>query len=186
MSFIKDYENENDCFIIRDDNKRAILIAISNLVDSIQRGMVFTGQQIYSIGSASTKYILFDPTEEVPTKITIRDLVLAATSGPAIVNIYIGTDYSGGTAIPLGNRNQRSPNTSSLKLYEDPTGVTKGQLILPILVGTSSSPLFSGGGAANPTIPFVVNENALYLVEIFNNSGEDIDFQIILHIEQER
>lgn len=202
MSFIEKFGNLNDCYVKLKDGKRAIiftphtisvdgvsLITNSQIEELVKLGRLYTIQTVLTINNSTTKYLLFDPTLVIPNLPDFLGNVIAfpfrlkTTAGPITVCLYAGTDYAEGTLQPLINRNANSPNTSLTTIKADPTGSNKGTLLFKYLVGQASqTAVFPGGGDGETDLPFILDITKKMLLEIPNNSGENIQFEIRFNV----
>jgi hypothetical protein len=151
--------------------------------DFTVQGGAFTFEKNIAIASGATKYILFDYTTFTPDPNTQIGQVyvfppqFSTTSGPVDVDVYRGTNYTGGTEFDAINPNTLAPKTTSeTTLTLDPTGTVKGTLSLEYLVGTQGQGSASGGGSNNGLSFFIRGNVQKTLVEIVNRSGNAITF----------
>ena len=142
------------------------------------RGNGFPLQKNFTIASAATLFVLIDYTTYSNDDgfIFILPPVFTASAGKVIVNVYRGTDYSGGTEIEVNSNNTIIGNVLETTITHGATGSDKGTSSLEYLVGASSTNQNSGGGISAIGPPFIRNNCCKTLVEIINQSGEEIVF----------
>ncbi len=147
------------------------------------RGNAFVFEKNFTIASGGTLNILVDystytPTAEQEGLIFIYPPQFSTTAGAVMVNVYRGTNYSGGTEFDAINPNTTaSKTTSGTTFTSGATGSTKGTEVLNYLVGASSTNQNSGGGSVSGLQYFIRPNTDKTLVEIVNNSGEEITFK---------
>lgn len=150
--------------------------------DSIVRGLGFTFEKNFSILSGATLNILVDysawaPEEDEYGLIYILPPVFRTTAGPVIVNVYRGTDYTGGTEFDAINPNTTaSKTTSGTTFTSGATGSTKGDIVLEYLVGGAGIGPANTAGSSTGLGFFIRTASDKTLVEVVNNSGNDITF----------
>lgn len=187
-----------DCFFTMHDDKRALKVEGANSIDNkayvvsnditefVKQGRLYTIQRIFPILAAATKYFLFDCSGVTPNPpVFIGNVIgfpfaFGTDFGPVNVKLYADTDYnSAGTIVPLVNRNEKSSNVAQTIIKEDPTGSSKGTFIFEYLVGTAGAlPVTTGGGKAEMGAPFIIDCAKKRLLEVINNSGDNINFEI--------
>jgi hypothetical protein len=158
--------------------------------DYIARGYGFALEENFSISSGSTLYLLIDYSTYTDFSISSTDNIaearvgvvfvlpprMATTAGPVQVNVYRGGDYSGGNATLYSKRNTLSDIDPQITMTEGASGTDKGTLVLSYLIGSSSTNQDSGGGVKEGIVPFIRDNTGQTLVEIVNESGDDITF----------
>lgn len=150
--------------------------------NAIVKGDGFTFEKLFTILSGATLYVLVDYTTYTPGlnksgNIFILPPVFRTTAGPAIVTVYRGTDYAGGTEFSAINPNTTAAkSTSGTTFTAGATGTTKGDVVLEYLVGGDSLGVNRAAGDATGLAFFVRNNTNKTLVEIDNQSGVDIQF----------
>ena len=150
-----------------------------------QKGFCFQYDQVRTLPSATNLYFLFDPSG-IDDDILLHVYPLTfinVEDGPAYVNYYVGHDYTGGTPVTLLNRNGNSTNTAKTVIYEGPTGTSLGLKTSSNKIAIGGAiPAESGGGSTGPVAPFIASKNITFLIEIVNDSGDDIDAEAFLEI----
>lgn len=158
--------------------------------DYIARGYGFALEDVFTIASGSSMNLLIDYTTYTDLNDSTVDLVhqgrfgtvfvlppqMSTTAGPVVVSVYRGGDYSGGTPTLYSKRNTLSDVEPQITITKDATGTDKGTLSLQYLVGSLGNFFNQGGGSSQPNIPFIRDNQDTTLVEIVNNSGEEIQF----------
>ena len=158
--------------------------------DYLARGYAFALEGNFAIATGTTLYMLIDYTTyddfsfaNVDNIRTARNGVvfimpprMATTDGPVQVNVYRGTNYTGGTATLYSKRNTISDIDPQITITTGATGDDKGILALSYLVGRSTTNQSSGGDTASGSVPFIRSNEGVTLVEIVNESGVDIIF----------
>lgn len=149
--------------------------------DFIFQGVEFLVQKNFTIAASGSLLILVDFTTYtgLDRTIVIKPASYCTTFGPVIVNIYRGTDYSGGTPMPAYNLNTKIGGTSKTTFTEGPTGVSKGTATQELVIGYGSTNQSSGGGTLRTDVLIVRDNSTKTLVEILNQSGEIITFNFL-------
>lgn len=161
-------------------SKDAVLTTTYNL-DAIFKGVKFLVQKNFTIASSGTLNILIDFTT-YPGRdrtVVIEPAKYCTSYGPVIVNIYRGTDYSGGTIIPAYNVNTIIGGTSKTTVTYGATGSTKGTVTQEFLIGYGSTNQSSGGGTTASPDLIVRGNTSKTLIEVVNNSGNEITFNFL-------
>jgi len=136
----------------------------------------------FDIASAASLYVLFDYTSYVPIEgkkgiIHVLPPVFGTTAGAVAVNVYRGTNYTGGTEFDVINPNTTATKiTSGTTLTFGATGDDKGTEVLNYLVGATATNQTSGGGSSTGVSFFIRPNTGKTLVEIINESGENVTF----------
>jgi hypothetical protein len=171
-------------------NAKNAVLSTDYANDYIARGYAFALEENFTIGSGATLNMLIDYTTYTNfTKSNVDNTVdkrvgwvfvlpprMATTAGPVEVNVYRGGDYSGGTETLYSKRNTISDIEPQITITQGATGTDKGTLSLSYLVGSSSTNQDSGGGVKEGIVPFIRSNDGITLVEIVNESGEEIIF----------
>lgn len=150
--------------------------------DTIVQGHGFVFEKNFAIASGGTLYILFDYTTYTPAEgqagiVYILPPFFSTTAGPVSVTVYRGTNYTGGTAIPVLNPNTMAAKTAAgTTVSFGATGSTKGTVALEYLVGGASQGNQSASGSAAGLSFFIRPNTSKTLVEVVNNSGQSITF----------
>ena len=150
--------------------------------NSIVCGCGFIFEKNLDIASAASLYVLFDYSTYVPAAgkkgiIHVLPPVFGTTAGAVIVNVFRGTNYTGGTEIDIINPNTTATKTTSgTTLTYGATGSEKGTEVLNYLVGATATNQNSGGGSSTGVSFFIRPNTGKTLVEIVNESGENITF----------
>jgi hypothetical protein len=151
------------------------------------KGFCFQYNQLVTMPDSATanKYFLFDPTG-VDGDIWLHVFPLTFTNvedGPVVVNYYAGSNYSGGTPLPLLNRNGRSAAAPATVVTEDPTGTVLGTRTSANKVAKGGAlPSQSGGGNSGLNLPFIANNTTTFLIEIVNTSGITVTGEIYFEV----
>ena len=163
-------------------NNETGLVTTSYADDGVVRGSSFVFEKNFTIANSGTLYILVDYSTYAPTSaqkglVFVYPPDFGTTAGTVVVNVYRGTNYAGGTEFDAINPNTTaSKTTSGTTLTYRATGSKKGDVVLNYLVGSSSTNQNSGGGS-NTGMQFFIRPNTdKTLVEIVNDSGEEITF----------
>lgn len=158
------------------------LVSTSYADDGLTRGKAYLFEKNFAIGSGTTLNILFDYTTYTPSgtqigQVYVMPPTFSTTVGPVNVNIYRGTDYTGGTEFDAINPNTLVANTTSgTTLRTGPTGSVKGTLVLEYLIGGASQGNQSASGSSSGLAFFIRDNTSKTLIEIVNNSGSAITF----------
>lgn len=162
-------------------SKDAVLVT-SYADDFTTRGASFLFEKNIAIASGGTALVLFDYTTYIPGpgqigQVYVYAPIFQSTVGPVTVNLYRGTNYTGGTEFDASNPNTlHAKITSGTTLTLGPTGTVKGTLTMEYLVGGQSQGNNSAAGATQGLSYFITNNTRKSLVEIVNNSGSAITF----------
>jgi hypothetical protein len=151
-----------------------------------REGFCFQYNDVVTFPSATNKYYLFDPSA-VPDDYTLYVFPLSwanCEDGPVYVNFYAGHNYTGGVAVNLINRNSNSLITPYSKIYENPTGTSKGILTSENKIAVGGGvPAFPGGGSSvTAPAPYIQSNQFTVLIEIVNASGGDVDAEGFIEI----
>lgn len=144
----------------------------------IARGQCFGISKNFAVNSGATKTFLLDPTAYKGFAIVTFPLKYHVTSGYVQVYISVDSDYSGGTALSLTNRNNMSNITAVTKINQDATGNNIGTVISEDLIGFKHTNQISGGGNNAAFEPFWLRTDKKYLIRFVNQSGENIELNI--------
>ena len=152
-------------------NKDGFIVA-SYADDFIYRERAFTTNQIYDVPTGTNLLFLFDPRAE--HYVVALPFSFSSEDGPFVVSLYAGTDYTGGNDANVFNRFTSSSNINDvLVTYSSTggiTGSTKGSQVSQYLVGSGGGPQSRSGGVARESLPFIINTNIKYLLEVENQS----------------
>jgi hypothetical protein len=155
-------------------------------VEFVKRGLMYTIDTLIDISAGAAYYILLDSTSKTTGNVISYPFELITTDGPVYVTLSVGHDYTGGTPVVPFNRNANSSNTAQTVVSLSPTGTTTGTAIAEYIVGTSATPLFSGGGGQETGLPYIVRTPSLgtQLLKIDNQSGSSIKFEFRLNFAE--
>lgn len=159
--------------------------------DALTAGYGFVFEKNFTITGSSTRYLLIDYSQYVPTepwqtgRVFIFPPSMNTSSSYCMVNVYRDTNYiaDGGTRLYPLNANtmpEVTKTTSGTVWTVDPTGTDKGDIVLEYLVGTASTNQSGGGGTAQGLSFFIRPNTSKTLVEVVNGNGDGI----ILHYGQ--
>lgn len=176
--------------LTQSNNNRKALLSTGVEDDYVDRGYGFAVDQNFSITSGSTLYILVDFTTYTDFSVSNTDnrgtdregTIIATpphfvtTAGPVIINVYTGSDYSGGSSISYSKLNTNSTKSSQVTITSGATGSNKGTNELSYIIGSAGVGTASGGGGASGHVVFLRNNTETTLLEINNESGTDITF----------
>lgn len=172
--------NANISVALSPINKMAVKTSKERYEDS---GFCFQYNQIVTIQDTGTadKYFLFDPTG-VPDnyRLYVAPLELInVEDGPAYINYYIGSDYTGGTPVLLLNRNGESSLTPFTAVTENPTGTTLGTKTSANKIAKGGAlPSQSGGGDSGLKTAFIASNQLPILIQAVNASGAAVDAEV--------
>lgn len=174
----------------RGSNTNDAVLTTTYQNDFIARGYGFALEDVFDISDGDTINILIDYTTYTEFNDSAVDLIhqgrvgtifvlpplMGTTSGPVIVSVYRGGDYTGGTGVLYSKRNTISDVEPQITITKDATGSDKGEISLRYLVGGQAQGPNRAGGSTNPNIPFIRDNTDKTLVEIDNQSGSNIQF----------
>lgn len=158
------------------------VLATSYADDFTTRGNAFLFEKIITIANGATAYVLwdyntYDPANSAERFVYVFPPYFQTTGGPVTVNLYRGTDYSGGVKFNAYNPNVTVKKlTSETTLSLGPTGTNKGTLTMEYLVGGTPQGSFSAPGSTNGLAFFIRKNQGKALVEIVNGAGAEIKF----------
>lgn len=135
----------------------------------IHKGLMFTFGDIVSIPSETSKfYRLITGSKAVH----LRPARIVTSADKMTYSAYANTNYSGGSAVTILNRNACSLNVALSKAYKDPTGSTKGTRFagayIPGSAGVGGTRSGSETGEADELILLPLTA---YLAEFYNGSS---------------
>ena len=142
--------------------------------DYVFRGRAFSVSQTFDIAQSGTLYVLFD-ISKLEKNLVLYPPSFASYGGGATIDVYVGTDYTGGTDMLEQNRSYRG-GKNQCDLKSEPTGSNKGTLFTQFLVPGA----FRTGGTSADELEFEPPVNlGNYLLEITNLEGsQGIKFNI--------
>lgn len=158
------------------------IVQTSYADDGVVRGVAFVFEKNFTIGVGATLYVLIDYSTYIATDyqaglVFIYPPSFGTSAGVVTVSVYRDTDYSGGTEFDAVNPNTTSVKTTSGTTFTTgATGTVKGTEVLSYLIGASSTNQSSGGGVQEGLSFFIRENTDKTLVEIVNESGEEIIF----------
>ena len=161
--------------ILEQKINRGRFIVTSGINDfAIDQGFTYSVESVISIATGANTDILFDPSALTTGKSIIAEpTAWNTTAGPVIITLGVCTSSSGGTELTPTNRNYTGdPAEIVFKHGVTPTGFSASETKL--LVGSSSTPLFSGGGALSTGDIIILDPDLIYVFNVDNQSGEDI------------
>ncbi len=150
--------------------------------DGIVQGKAFVFDRNFTIATSGTLYILLDYTTFKPNPyqyglIYVFPPIFTTSAGVVKVQVYRGTDYTGGTQILAHNPNTTAiKKTSSTTITSGATGTNKGDLVLEYLVGGDSQGNNSANGSASGLAFYIRGNTGKTLVEVVNLAGKEITF----------
>lgn len=155
-----------DC---RTNNEKGIRVS-NYATDYIYQGKCFSASQRIAVTAAANMLILFNmkPAYAAGKQVSVYTPVLDTTTGPLLLDYYIGSDYSGGTSFRINNRASYGPKNLCTLTYSA-TGSDKGTRFTDgfVAAGHKSS------GSSQEGLEFVPVQNTNILVEIDNTNGTD-------------
>ncbi len=162
------------------DSGDALLIT-DYATDGIFKGVEFLIQKNFTIAAAGILLILVDFTtySGLNKRVIIKPATYTTTYGPVLVSITRGTNYSGGTPIPAYNLNTIIGGTSKTTFTYGATGTEKGTVTQEFIIGYGSTNQSSGGGTASSDVLIVRGNTGKTLIEVTNNSGNEITFNFL-------
>jgi hypothetical protein len=149
--------------------------------NQILKGNGFLIEKNFAIPNGGSLFVLIDYSAFVTTPgqkgvVFVYPPNLSTTAGTVIVQIYRGTDYSGGEQFYAINPNTTSKKrVSGTRFSQNPTGSVKGTLVVEYIVGGGGTE----GGRSTPGetsgLAFFVQKNTgKTLIEVINESGAAI------------
>ena len=115
----------------------------------IHLGMAFTA--IVDTGTISSLYKISFKTPKLEDHLWVhwRPIGISTSAQYIEVNLYEGDSFSGGTTVPVINRNRNSTEVTSVQsIVKGSTVTLNGTLISSTGIGTEGRRTASGGGAA--------------------------------------
>lgn len=154
-----------------------IVIAVEHA--RIHEGRLFTGNKMWDstakVAAGASVDLMFT-TSATKAPHFIADI---EAGGDAEIYIYESTQASGGTAVPMINRNRRSATVSETIIVHSPTVTSVGTLIdASLLAGGGGKK--SAGGSGGFGGEFVTAYSTNYLIRVKNTSGAAQPINIIV------
>lgn len=152
----------------------------TELEAGITAGIVFYSSGVFTIGSNSTRHLLFDPTAlPAGSIVVINPPKVVATAGPVHLTYRLAGDYTGGTAQRASNRflGQAAPLT---EVKIDPTGTAFGDSFSEMLIPASTDFFASNGEEIEGAAPIVAPAVASFVVSMENE--DNVSCQISYNI----
>lgn len=153
----------------------------------IQNGLVFGIAKRFTVPASGTVYWGIDPTGFTKNSLLmIPPLFTGFAGGPIHIDVYKGSEYTGGTVIDSINFNENSSEVASIEMSLNPSVSDDGDLQPNDYVVFSNS---SGGGAnttqtggaasaGNLIFDFDVSRKTLY--KLTNQSADVADFHLVV------
>ena len=138
------------------------------------RGFAYTCQQVTTFAGAGTQDFWFDPTGITGPLVPVLGPFFKTDSADAIVILYFGGSYSGGSEVTSFNRLAGGDSPSG-KVISGATTITPGTASAQYLL---SSGLLSGGSQTSDQLPFGVSNASPVRVEIAAAGATDIEYRI--------
>jgi hypothetical protein len=157
------------------------LLVTDYSMDGIFKGVEFLIQKNFTIAASGTLNILVDFTTYtgLNKRVVIKPASYTTTSGPVVVSITRGTNYTGGTPIPAYNLNTLIGGTSKTTFTYGATGTVKGTVTQELVIGYGSTNQSSGGGTMTTDVLILRGNTGKTLIEVTNNSGAEITFNFL-------
>jgi len=151
------------------------LIATKIEEDWFFSGKAFAFEDYFLFATDEVKTFVFDPTNCDCDKIVNFPITLYSTSGPIIVDIYIGTlSADDGTLLqPINRKFGGDPPKSTIRLNStiQDLGLRIGGDIVP---GTGLNPQTSTGGSNTGILPLELNKNFKNTLSVYNANGAGV------------
>lgn len=161
--------------ILKRKMSRGRFIVTSTISDfAIDNGLFYSVEHVVTIASAGDTDILLDPSLLSANKSFIANPTFwNTTAGPVIITLGICSSCTGGTELTPTNRNYQGPLAKTVfKHGVTPTGFSASDTTL--LVGSATTPQFSGGGSLTGGNIIILNPDLVYVFNVDNQAGEEI------------
>lgn len=139
------------------------------------RGVAWSWTRRFSIGASGVYNICIDPTGIDPgkTSIVLPTSFIAFGAGPINVDLYFGTAYSGGTAWPGANRDNRITTTPKTVVYGGAAVTTPGvKTPFEFMIPSDGVPATASlGGQAKDDLIFIARNDGIYRWELTNTEA---------------
>lgn len=136
----------------------------------VHEGKMFSfGEIAAPITTGATQYYLITAGDK---EVHIRPAALNGSADKLTYEAFKGSNYTGGTAVPVFNRNQGSLNVASCSVTKSPTGSAEGTRFagtyLPGAAGTGQS---RSGSETSESSEVIIPANASVLIKFTNGSS---------------
>ena len=161
--------------IVEKKMNRGRFIVTSSISDfAIDNGLLYTIENVVTIASAGNTDIVLDPSLIPEGKSFIAEPTFwNTTAGPVIITLGVCSSCTGGTELTPTNRNFEGDAAKTVfKHGVTPTGFVASDTIL--LVGSSTTPQFSGGGSLTGGNIIILDPDLVYIFNVDNQAGEEI------------
>lgn len=142
------------------------LLATNYLDDYIVRGNVFNITLVQAFTAGTPIYFTSEYMGATDISLFLLPIKINPTEGYLILNIYEGSDYTGGTPVESVNRNRLSSKTADVDVNVGATGTTEGTLIQSIVYGVAGTNQSAGGGSDTAFESLILNTSTKYLFEL--------------------
>lgn len=145
------------------------LLTTNYLDDNIVQGRIFSLDFILSMTANTPVYFTGKASTEKTT--FLLPININPNTGYVTLNVYEGTNYTGGTERTAINRNRLSTTLPLTVVYEGATGNDKGDGLFSYLYGTESTNQNAGGGQGSTNNSLVLEPNETYLFELTSSEN---------------
>ena len=146
------------------------IVTTNYLDNNIVAGKVFTLGLLVNFTATTPIYFtseILSANQDDISFLFLLPLKIAPTTGYVTAKLYKNTEYTGGTALVAGNRNQNSLLTSLSTIKSGATGTTKGtKLPFDDLAGVEKTNQTAGGGAGIGLNSLIMDKTVRYLYEL--------------------
>lgn len=162
-------DDDSPVYVVKENN----VVARSNYEYLIDKGTCFYVENVYTLASEATAYIVVD-SENIEKQFSSFPTAWKTSSGPVLITLGTCVSYSGGDEITPLNRNSKAGISAEVGYIYNPT--LTGEIFPDyptILVGTESTNQNSGGADIAGRLPILLN-GYNYVFKIENMSGNEI------------
>ena len=142
-----------------------------------EQGREFLHQNVYNMSIVASMNFLIDYTQHTSNKgiIIAIPAFYDTTYGPVRINVYRQSEYDGGSSVNFYCSNTIKNTIMETKVYSGATGTEKGILTESRNAGHGATNQSSGGDSSISGTEFIRGNLGKTLIEITNNSGENIE-----------
>lgn len=147
-------------------------VSIDSVHHEIHEGDSYSVYEGIALGVATREYLIVPPPADKEAHFTFS----FSSSHDLDIFLYVATTRTGGTSVPVINRNGNSPNTALTTVAHTPGAGDDGTLIASGKIGSPSGPGQAGAGAsASSRNEWTLKTGASYLLRLVSaTSGSRI------------
>lgn len=160
-------------------------VVTNRTVELVKLGKMFIAQKAFTgLTVGSTVDFLIDLSAVTAEFLVLYEIKFSITQGKAVGTFYEKGDYSGGTAVPIFNRNENAGVAAKTVLTLNPTGTTPGVEGQSYIAGGEAQGVNLAGGTSSDAtdVPTEVNTSIDRLFRIVQSGGSgtfDLDLRLV-------